>query len=168
MAEATRQSGLQVREDRAWQENLWTAQRVAWAVMALVVAAALLGATGKGGPLANSTIETGGAVIDYPRITRWQSADQLTIRLPAHASGTVDVELSKAFVDTFTIESLEPEPSEVSATTAGHRFSFLVDGGAGEKSVVFNLKAGKAALALPIEARVGSGEPAQFTMTVLP
>lgn len=169
MAEKQEKRGrLQVEEDRPWQETLWSAQRVGWALMALLIFAALLGALGKGGPFASASARSPAAVIEYPRITRWQSNEQVTVRLPPSASGEVDVELSRAFVELFSVESIEPDPSEVQATGAGHRFTFNVENGGGDKLVVFHVKAGTPALKRTIHARIGDAPPTEMRLTVLP
>lgn len=168
VSEATRKHGLQVEEDRPWQEKFWTAQRVGWLLMAVLVVAALLGATGKGGPLASASVKADGGVLNYPRITRWQSNEQLVARLPASASGEVGIELSRPFVELFSIESIEPEPSEVEATAAGHRFTFELGAGKGEKLIVFNVRVAKPALQRSVGVRIGEGSPQQMRLTVLP
>ena len=160
--------GLEVDEDRAWQERFWTIQRIGWAVMALILLAALLGATGKGGPLASASARSPAGTIDYPRITRWQSSDQVAVRLPASASGKVNVELSPEFAETFTIESVEPEPSQVQATAHGDLFTFDVGNGGGEKEIVFNVRAQKPLLYRSVEARIGDGPRQPLALTVLP
>lgn len=109
----------------------------------------------------------GGATIEYPRITRWQSKEQVIVRLPASAAGEVELELSPAFVEIFSIVSLEPEPSEVRATSGGHRFTFNVEPG-GEKLIVFNVEAGKPTMQRTTNVRIGDGPPAEMRLTVLP
>jgi hypothetical protein len=168
MPEQKAKKGLQVNEDRAWQEKFWTAQRVGWLVMLAIVITAMVGLAGKGGPLASAHAESGGARIDYPRITRWQSADQLTVTLPPDASGAIDVELSPAFAKLFQVEAIEPEPSDNAATTSGQRFTFDVEGGSGDKRIVFHVKASEPAIERAVEARVADGQPARAAITVLP
>jgi hypothetical protein len=167
MAEKAQASGLQVDEDRHWQERLWTAQRIAWAIMALLVAVAALGLTGKGGPLATASVQLGGASVEYPRITRWQSSDEILVRLPANTTGEVQVELSQPFVELFKNESISPEPSRVDATGRGHRFTFETSGEGGEPRIVFNIKATRAFWSRSLQVRVGNAA-ADMTMTVLP
>lgn len=164
----TTSGGLEVSEDRAWQEKFWAAQRVGWAVMTLIVAAALLGLTGKGGPLASATAQSPGVAIDNPRITRWQSDEKISLRLPASASGEADVLLSPAFAEHFTIKSIVPEPASSQATPSGHLFSFDTGRASGASRVTFHVTAAKPVFGQKIEARVGDGEPARMTVTVLP
>jgi hypothetical protein len=76
-----RPDGLQLEEDRRLQERLWTAERVAHVVFALLVAAGLAGALGAGGPLASGTREIEGGEVDHPRILRWETSEDIVVRL---------------------------------------------------------------------------------------
>ena len=154
-------------DDREWQERFWTAQRVGWLFMVLFLVAAIAGLTGKGGPLASATAKAADATIDYPRISRWQSDEELVVRLADSASGKVDVELSSAFGRVFTLESVKPEPASVQATARGHKFTFEVEAGAGEKQIVFDVKTGRPVMGKTINAAVG-GAPGRMTVTILP
>lgn len=77
----TDRGNFEVEEDRTFQERFWTAQRFAWSAMGLFIVAALAGATGSGGPLADAVAETPGGTIEYPRIARWQAAERMTVRV---------------------------------------------------------------------------------------
>lgn len=160
--------GLQVTEDRSWQEKFWTAQRVGWALMALFILAAIAGLTGMGGPLASARAELGGGTIDYPRITRWQADDQLEVRLAPSAPSRVDLTLSPQFVQLFSINSIQPEPSEVQATAAGHRFTFETEPGERERVITFTVRATRPVIAQPVAASLGNSQPQRLTITVLP
>lgn len=167
-AEQGKSGGLQVNEDRAWQEKFWTAQRVGWIFMALVIVVAILGLTGKGGPLASASARNAVGTIDYPRITRWQSDEEVKVRLEPSAAGKVDLLLSPSFARLFSIKSVTPEPSSVAATGAGQLYTFEVGPGAGEKTISFNVTAGRPALGQPVEARIGNSQPVRMNVTVLP
>jgi hypothetical protein len=160
--------GLEVGEDRRWQEKYWVVQRFGWAAMAVFLLAAFFGATGGGGPLASARVESASGAIEYPRIARWQSADQVTVHVPAASTGEVEIELEKAFVDLFAIESVEPEPSAVAATPGGHRFTFDFANGDGSRTIAFHVRASKPVLRRPIGARIGDGPPTRMAITVLP
>lgn len=160
--------GLQVTEDRSWQEKFWTSQRVGWVLMALLILAAITGLTGMGGPLASAKAKLGGGTIEYPRITRWQADDQLEVRLDPTSAGSTELTLSPQFVQLFAISSIQPEPKDVRATTAGHRFTFETDQGGGERVIVFNLRASRPVLGQRVAASLGNGQPAQMRITVLP
>lgn len=169
MAEQTPHGrGLEVQEDRAWQEKFWTAQRVAWVAMALFIVTALLGFTGKGGPLASATASVPGASVHYPRITRWQSDELLTVTLPPSASGEVNLELSSSFIELFAVQSVRPQPSKSVATPSGHRFTFDVSGGGEPKVIQFQVQAENPVLFQRVSATIGNSEQARMGVTVLP
>ena len=158
---------LEVNEDRAWQEKFWSAQRVAWVVMALIILAALAGLTGKGGPLASTMVNLETATIEYPRITRWQSDEQVTVRLAPSAPEKVELLLSREFVKLFSINSIEPEPDKVKATAIGHHFTFETTG-TGERVIALNVRAVHPVIAQPVSAAVGNSHSGRLTITVLP
>lgn len=160
--------GLQVTEDRPWQERFWTAQRVGWTLMALFIVAAIAGLTGMGGPLATAKAELGGGTIDYPRITRWQADDRLRVRISQTSPANVELTLSREFVELFAISSIQPEPAEVQATSAGHRFTFKTEPGERERVISFTVRATRPVLAKPIFASLGGAQPQRLTITVLP
>lgn len=167
-AEQRKSGGLQVNEDRAWQEKFWTAQRVSWIAMALVIVVAVLGLTGKGGPFASASARSASGTIEYPRITRWQSQEEVAVRLAPSAAGKVDLLLSPSFARLFSIKSVVPEPSSVATTGAGQRFTFEVGPGEDEKTIIFNVTTGRPVLGQPVEARIGNLQPVRMNVTVLP
>ena len=157
---------LDVSDDRVWQERFWTIQRIGWLVMALFILAALLGATGKGGPLAKASVQTAGGTIDYPRITRWQSAEDVIVHLPASASGEVELLASPGFAEVYSIDSIVPQPSAARTTPAGHLFTFDATGG-GPKEIILHVTAGKPVIGQPVMVRIGQSV-ARIRVTVLP
>lgn len=166
--QAQGEADFEIGEDRSWQERTWAVQRIAWIAMALFVLATLFGATGSGGPLASARVLTGGGSIDHPRIARWQAADEVIVNLPPGAAGEIHVELERSFVDLFGVESVQPEPSQVIATAAGHRFSFDLADGSGAKTIVFHVRPSKPAFERSIRARIGDGRASRMVVTVLP
>ena len=157
---------LDISDDRDWQERFWTIQRVSWLLMAMFIVAALLGATGKGGPLSSASVRTPDGTIDYPRITRWQSAEDVIVRLPASTSGEVDLLVSPEFAEVYGIDSIIPEPTRSKTTPAGHRFTFAADGG-GQKEIILHVTAGKPAISQPVDIRLGRSVT-RIRVTVLP
>ena len=153
--------------DRRFQERLWFWERVGWAAMALLVLAALAGLTGTRGPAASGTVEAGGATIEYPRISRWQSADSLGVEFAVEAGGAVQVLLPGAFTDVFSIQSVTPQPSKVTATANGQLFEFELAPEPGPKKATFAVRAERPAFPVPTRGEVG-GAPFAFSFTVLP
>lgn len=163
----SRSGDLDVETDRSFQEKFWVAERVGWLLMALVVVAAAVGLTGKGGPLARDTAAAAGAIIDYPRISRWQTPDQLSVTFPASARGEADVLLPSAFTKIFSVESVAPEPSQVVATPDGLRFTFDIGDAPGPRTAAFNVRASRPAWWTGGRAQVGDGS-AELAFLVLP
>lgn len=153
-------------EDRDWQERFWTVQRIGWLLMALLVIAALAGATGKGGPLSSTTLRTDSGTINYPRITRWQSSEDVVVTLPAHLTGDVELLVSPAFSRVFSIDSIVPAPSDARTTPAGLQFTFRTAPG-GEKDIIIHVTSGKPVLSQNVQLRIGE-KAARLNVTVLP
>ena len=76
-------SDVEGKGDRRVQERHWQASRIGWVMMLVLVVAAAIGLTGSGGPLSRAYVDAGTAHIDLPRISRWASADHLTIQFGA-------------------------------------------------------------------------------------
>ncbi len=144
-------------EDIEFQRRFWNIERVAWIVFALLIAAALAGLTGAGGPLAHATVQTPYGSIEYPRVARWQATDDMIVRLSPTAGAIADIELDRRFVENFEIVSIQPGPASSTVTPQGMRYSFDVAGG-GE--VVFQLRALHPAFFPDASVRVGDAETA--------
>lgn len=112
-----------IAEDRAFQEQFWTAERVAWVAFALLLIAAVVGVFGGGGPLASGTVAVGESRIDYPAMARWEAGDEFSVRLVGEA-GERRLVLSPGFAKTFRIEDVQPQPERVEAVEAGHAYVF--------------------------------------------
>ncbi|NDW32747.1 hypothetical protein [Salipiger sp. PrR007] len=124
-----RPDGLQIDEKRRLQSRLWSLQRLGWLVFGVVVALALLGLTGSGGPLQKQVIEFTQAQVEMPRVSRWEGAD--AVKLTFHtASDTPEFTLNQAFMDHFKIERIQPEPVSSTLVTDGERFRFEAAGDA--------------------------------------
>jgi hypothetical protein len=125
-----RPDGLQMDEDRRFQERWWTGERVAQSLFWLVIAAALAGLTGRGGPFATATVATAAGELDAPRVARWQGSATLVARFHADRDRH-RLELGGAFAS-FAVESVTPQP--LLAFADGRRLTFEFDG-SGEGAV---------------------------------
>lgn len=102
---------------KALRSEYWT-ERAAWAVMGLIVSAALLGAFGPG-LLSNRSRTTpdGSLGIEYSAIVRYQAPSTLvirTLREPSSA-GPVRLVLSRTLADRSELKQLTPPPLRVEA-----------------------------------------------------
>lgn len=127
-----RPDGLQLDEHRRFQERFWKLERVAWVVFAIVTISALLGLTGAGGPLATASAESGNAVISYPRVARWETADELQIAFrPRDGVTERTVMLAPEFAKAFQLEDVQPNPSETKISDRGQTLIFRNPGSKG-------------------------------------
>lgn len=165
MSDAT--AGLELDEDRAFQERFWSVQRVAWLVFAAFLAAALLGLTGSGGPLSRAMLDTGAGSIDYPRVARWDTEDELRIRFAGTRDGGA-LTFTPDFRDLFAIEGFQPAPVDEAATQDGQRVIFDLGNGAGAREVVVAVRPLRPALGARVHLRIDDGAPLALSTTVLP
>ena len=133
-----RADGLQLEEHRHFQERYWKAERAAWLVFGLIVVAALVGLTGSGGFFASSTLRQGEIQVEYPQIGRWQTSDELTIRLGEGARER-RIGFSQSFFERFQIEDVRPEPLEMIAGPDHQTLIVKTETGAGA-TVHFQLR----------------------------
>lgn len=122
-----RDDGLQLEEDRAFQERFWCGERLALGGFALIILLALLGFAGSGGPLALRTVATSAGSVEHPRVLRWETADRLhivmTLDQPRH-----QVVLADPFSAWFDIEGVQPEPESAFIGSEGLVLQFAADG----------------------------------------
>lgn len=160
-----REDGLQLDEPRRVQERIWTAERWAWVSFGLIVLAALAGLTGSGGPLAHQETRLDGGRLDYPRITRWQSTDDMTLQL---AAGPAErrLTLSREFAEAFTIKDIQPAPERAKAVPDGQRLVFRLPDGAPAQIRLY-LRPSTPGL-VRFRAALDESAPASLSILVLP
>lgn len=159
-----RPDGLQLDENRAFQEKHWTVERWAWGAFIALTLAAALGATGSGGVFSHRLAELEGGTIDHPRITRWAASDEMIVRF-AGGSGEPSLALSPAFAQSFQVESVQPRPQRAEGTPEGQRLVFAAADGPFE--VVVHLRAQYPGLAR-YRVRIDGGTPEEITTLILP
>lgn len=159
---------LEIDTDPVFQQRWWRVERVAWLLMGALVIAALCGLTGAGGPLSRGQVQAGGATIDYPRIARWQSAEDATIRFAPDMTGEVDVILSADFAEAFDVEAVQPQPTSAASTAEGHRLTFDLGTGAGTKTVSLSLRPSQPGLPDRGTVRIGDAPPLTLGYVILP
>lgn len=117
--------GLQLHQNMAHQRREWRVQRIGWALMALLLLAALLGLLGPG-PLSRTTAAAGALRVEYNRFEHMQAPSEMRIGLPADAvdGGTVRLRLSRAFVENVQLERIDPQPRANAADGDGFVYEF--------------------------------------------
>jgi hypothetical protein len=160
-----RDDGLQLEENRPFQERLWSTERWAWLAFFAIIAAAIGGFTGAGGYFSHAETNLAGGTIDRPRISRWQASDTFTLRF---APGGTErrLTLSPAFAETFHLEDIQPAPERFEALPSGESMIFLVPQGA-PATVWLHVRAMQPGLAT-YAASIDGGPPASLSTFVMP
>lgn len=165
--------GLEIDQDLGFQRRSWVVQRTGWAVMALLVAAALAGLFGSG-PLSRRIARAPGAFeVEYQHFTRYEDPELLTLRLEPAVTAVPLVRLSinMEFLDHARIESVLPAPERVEAAAGRVVYAFRVAEPGRPFPVVFNMRpqrVGRAAARLRVESEAARGREAAFRQFTYP
>ncbi len=151
-------------EDLVYQRRFWKLERIAWVGYALVLAIALAGLTGAGGPLSHATVRTPYGDIEYPRVARWQTTDTMIVRFSPASGDTAELMVAQRFLDTFEIKSIQPAPVSAVATGDGVRYAFDIESGG---TIAFMISAHNPALFPDATIRIGEAE-ASVRALILP
>jgi hypothetical protein len=113
-----------VRESIRFQKAVWIAERIVWALLALVPLAALAGVFSHG-PLSDKTVKAPDSsfIVEYERFQRSTVQARFVFRIRAE-NGEAKLRLSAAFHESYDVQSLQPEPTLASANTQGIEFNF--------------------------------------------
>ncbi|MEJ8571471.1 hypothetical protein [Microbaculum marinum] len=133
-----RPDGLQIDERPRLQKVFWRVERVSWILFLLAVLAAVAGLTGAGGYLSRQVLELGDAQVDLPRISRWQTAETMTLTIPGTEKRHV-LRVSNSFAEHFAIEQIVPEPRRSSVADGAIEFEFAAEG-PGAHFIAFGLR----------------------------
>lgn len=160
---------VDVDADDRFQERFWVAERVAWLAMLALVAAAAAGLSGGGGRLSHQTLKTDRGSVDLPRISRWSSADTMTVTVTEPAADTVAVAIPDSFAEAFAIENATPQPQNVTATPAGETYTFAVGGTGPEWTINFSIRAVRPDLNVDVGGfAIDGAKTERATISILP
>jgi len=121
--------GLELDEDMRATRRAWRVQRIGWVLLALFLLAGLLGLLGGNGPLQQASVASadGRVLVTYPRFDRYVAPSQLEVRIEPAAlpGGSVELALSRRWVDVFELYGISPTPDRERADGADivYRFS---------------------------------------------
>lgn len=118
-----RPDGLQIEENRAFQESFWRAERTAWFFFGLALITATLGITGSGGFLARQVATFDNGSVEVPRFSRWEASDTLNATL-AGGGEERSLTLSPEFFQTFQVEDIDPPPISAEGSGDGLLYRF--------------------------------------------
>lgn len=132
MSTDSQTGGLESASHLTFQKREWRVQRIAWAIMALILAATLAGVFGRG-PLARSHAggPANGLVLRYDRIARYRalsSLDFLVMSPPVR--GELRLWIARDFVDALKVHAVTPEPSAQDISEDRISYVFTTTGGA--------------------------------------
>ena len=100
-----------VQEDMSMQQRVWRFERVGWYVLVIIVLLALAGLFGNG-PLSDAEVVSpdGRVKVEYQRLSRSGTTDNLYITVRGEPGQLVEVELEGSLLRAASIETMQPEP----------------------------------------------------------
>lgn len=152
------------------QYHEWRLEQVAWAILALIIIAALLGLLGPG-PLSESVAgeQNSDLWIDYERVARYQAP--LTIRVhlrpQAPATSPARISINRGFYEAVEVRAISPEPLAQHVTTDQVIFDIGRGGAAGSTAVTFHLQPTQRGLRT-VNVSLDGREQRTFRILVLP
>lgn len=125
-----RVGSLEVDQDLRFERRVWRIQRAGWVGIALVLLAALSGALGGTGPLAQARVAAPGLEVSHRRLCRSGAEVELELRLSPAGEGPVRLGIDTAWLSRLEQPALVPAPErvEADATTTWWWFARRDDG----------------------------------------
>ena len=161
----TQETPIDLGEDIAQQEHVWRIERVSWTLMALVLAASLLGFTGHG-YFSERRIGSSesGLEASYHRFERRAAPTLFTVRLTGMPAATTRLHINQDFVQNVEALRVYPQPQRVELGT--DFLTYVFDTGAAG-TIVFRYEPA-AAGALEIELGLEGRPPLALAQFVYP
>ena len=139
---------LEIDEDITLEQRTWTFQRISWVILLLIILAALLGFTGRGGlPGINKLTASSASQsikLEYDRFLRNEVTEELQVELQNLHNPTTSISFSKDFYEKLRVEQVVPEPEQVQATAENITYTFNTS--QPESQIVFYTKPIKAGM----------------------
>lgn len=132
---------LQIDEDLSHQRREWRLERMGWAVMAVLLAAALLGLLGDG-PMGRVRADGPGASLEYDRLQRAAAPTEYRFAIdPALAvDGRVRLRFDETLLEEVELLSIVPEPEAVATGPGYVEYAFAVHGPGARAPVSFRFQ----------------------------
>ncbi|MGE0405495.1 MAG: hypothetical protein AB7O65_04275 [Candidatus Korobacteraceae bacterium] len=137
----TRIGELELSQDLNFQHRYWRFQRIGWATLAVILAAAGAGLFGTG-PISHAVATSQGVKVEYSRFARRDALTRFTVRVPASKvpGNMLRIGIDSPLLKQGTIQRIEPAP-ERSANGRNHAsFTFSLDAQSSEAAVTFEVK----------------------------
>jgi len=169
MAKREAATGLDCAQDLPYQRREWFVERVGWALMLLLVLAALLGLLGSG-PLSQAVASATDASmqVEYPRFDRYQSPTELRVHLqPTPGMDTGRLWLDREFIDRVQLARIDPEPLATAVAPDRFVYSFGLLPADAPVTITFHLEPNRFGR-MPVRLGLVDGPELAFTVFVLP
>ncbi|GBD16097.1 hypothetical protein HRbin26_00992 [bacterium HR26] len=161
---------LEIEEDLDFQRRMWRVQQIGWALLVLVVVAALLGLFGKG-PLSRAVAGGTGVsfTVEYERFGRYKAPMRMTVHIgPGVAQqGQIRLWLAREYLDAVQIQQIVPEPVDVLSQEDGTTYVIQVADSSAPTTVTFDVLAERFGLQV-VQIRLGEGQPVRFRQLIYP
>lgn len=133
---AGKKPGLQIEQDLPLQLKIWKFERVGWGVLALIVAAGVVGLFGDG-PFGRVETDFGASQrLKYERFLHNDTQSTMTIPISHGVSARqLWLTLSAPYAAAIHIDEITPEPDRTIVTEFGTRFLFATGKIAGQRVI---------------------------------
>ncbi|NEM98583.1 hypothetical protein [Pontibacter burrus] len=119
---------LEIDEDMQLEHRTWVIQRISWVILFLILVAALLGFTGRGGVKGINKITRStpsqSMEVEYDRFLRDEVEGEMKISLKNLKSTSPTIFFSKPFYDKIRVEEIVPEPEHIEIDQEGITYTF--------------------------------------------
>lgn len=170
MSKPRRIGSIEIDQDLDFQKGSWKVQRVAWTIMVVIVAGALLGAFGNG-PLSSAHAGKNNLLrVDYERFVRLESPETITFIVGSGAlrpDSLVEIWIDRRWLSEHDVKSIFPEPSATSVTRERVVYQFHVDSAAFPARIQFNLET-RGIGAMYGRAGIVGAQPIKFSQFAYP
>lgn len=119
---------IQINEDRGHQRREWRLERIGWLVMAILLAAGLLGLFGYGALSRSQTGEPGNLSVDYDHLQRASAPSEYRFSVAPSLihGGKLTLRFDETLLDEVEMQSIIPEPTQVRAGPGYTEFTFAM------------------------------------------
>ncbi|NKQ10831.1 hypothetical protein [Pseudomonas sp. SST3] len=155
-----------IQEDMVLQSRMWKTERIGWTILIGIILITFTGVFSTG-PLSRVIAQTaaGDIQVQYQRFERHGASTEIKINTRAGKDGQVWLTLDGDMLESFTIESIQPEPISSESFGRGLRLRFQ-SGPEGRTTAYFSLR--PSGLGLTESAVHADGEHIAFTQFIYP
>lgn len=166
---ASDQGAKALGDDPAFQKVQWRVERISWCVMVIIIAGALAGLLGGGGPLSRNTKANSDSTnqVVYERFARHATPMTLDVNVASSAERQVRLRISDEYLAAMNVQSITPPPT---STSLGDKQQILVFDRAGSP-VTVTIRFQLAPMVLGLQrgwVAVDSGAPISFSHFIFP